>query len=85
MGELSKLPGIGKVVEAQLEQVGIHTAQELQEIGARQAWLKIQSMDPSACIHRLYAFEAAIRGIKKSELPQDVKNELKDFYNKMKL
>ena len=85
MGELSKLPNIGKVVETQLEQVGIHTAQELQEIGAKQAWLKIQAIDASACIHRLYSFEAAIRGIKKTELPQDVKKELKDFYNKMKL
>lgn len=85
MGELSKLPNIGKVVEAQLEQVGIHTAQELRETGARQAWLKIQAIDPSACIHRLYSFEAAIRGIKKTELPQDVKDDLKDFYNKMKL
>ena len=29
MGELSDLPNIGKVVEAQLMQVGIHSAEEL--------------------------------------------------------
>ena len=31
MGELSKLPNIGKTVEEQLNQVGIHTADELKE------------------------------------------------------
>lgn len=37
MGELSKLPNIGKTVEKQLVQVGIHTAVELKELGAKAA------------------------------------------------
>ena len=37
MGELSKLPNIGKTVEEQLAQVGINTADELREIGAKTA------------------------------------------------
>lgn len=85
MGELSKLPNIGEVVEEQLNQVGITTYEQLQEIGSKQAWLKIQSIDPSACIHRLYSMEGAIRGIKKTQLPADVKADLKDFYNHFKL
>lgn len=48
MGELSKQPNIGKSLEEQLNQVGITTLEELKEIGAKQAWLKIQSVDPSA-------------------------------------
>ena len=58
MGELSKLPNIGKVVEEQLNQVGIETAEQLREIGSKQAWLKILAIDDSACIHRLLALEA---------------------------
>lgn len=85
MGELSRQPNIGKAVEEQLNQVGITTLEELKNIGAKQAWLKIQSIDPSACIHRLYALEGAIRGVKKAELPGEVKEDLKEFYNKMKL
>ncbi|GAA0795159.1 competence protein TfoX [Clostridium sp. AF19-22AC] len=85
MGELSKLPNIGEVVEEQLNQVGITTYEQLKEIGSKQAWLKIQSIDPSACIHRLYSMEGAIRGIKKTQLPADVKADLKDFYNHFKL
>ncbi len=41
MGELSKLPNIGKIVEEQLNQVGIFTEAELKQCGAKQAWLKI--------------------------------------------
>ncbi|NOW04679.1 TfoX/Sxy family protein [Clostridium beijerinckii] len=81
MGELSKLPNIGKEVERQLNQVGIFTYDELKAIGAEQAWLKIQEIDPYACIHRLLAMEGAIHGIKKTELSQKRKEDLKDFYN----
>lgn len=81
MGELSKLPNIGKEVESQLNRVGIFTYDELKSIGAEQAWLRIQEIDASACIHRLLALEGAIHGVKKTELPQERKAELKDFYN----
>ena len=37
MGELSNLVNIGKAVEAQLMQAGIHSAEELRRIGAREA------------------------------------------------
>ena len=80
MGELSNLPNIGKVVEEQLLRVGIDSAEELKRIGARDAWLRIQQIDESACIHRLMALEGAIRGVKKSMLPDEVKADLKVFY-----
>ena len=80
MGELSNLPNIGPIVEEQLNQVGITTYEQLKEIGSTQAWLKIKAIDESACIHRLYALEGAIQGIRKTELPPDKKKELKEFY-----
>ena len=85
MGELSKLPNIGDVVERQLNEAGIATYAQLKEAGSREAWLRIQIIDPSACIHRLYALEGAVRGIKKSELPPEAKAALKEFYNAHKL
>lgn len=81
MGELSKLPNIGKEVERQLNQVGINTYEELKDLGAEKAWLKIQEIDESACINRLLALEGALNGIKKSQLSDDRKAELKEFYN----
>lgn len=80
MGELAQQPNIGKVLEAQLEEVGINTLKQLQKIGSKAAWLKIQEIDPSACIHRLYSLEGAIQGIKKAELADEMKVELKVFY-----
>lgn len=85
MGELSRLPNIGSTVEEQLNQVGIFTTEELKSTGAEQAWLKIQQIDSSACIHRLLALEGAIQGVKKTLLPDERKAELKEFYNKHKL
>lgn len=84
MGDLSKLPNIGPVVEEQLNQVGITTFDQLKETGSKQAWLKIKAIDDSACIHRLYGLEGAIQGIKKSQLSSEVKAELKEFYNHCK-
>ena len=79
MGELAKLPNIGKKVEEQLIQVGIASADDLKRIGAKEAWLKIQEMDESACIHRLMALEGAIQGVKKTMLSDEVKADLKEF------
>lgn len=80
MGELSKLPNIGKTVEEQLLQVGICSVDELKKAGAKAAWLKIQEIDESACINRLMALEGAIQGIKKTMLSEEVKADLKEFY-----
>lgn len=81
MGELSELTNIGPVVENQLVRVGITTLAKLRNTGSKDAGLRIRAIDDSACINRLYSLEGAIRGVKKSELPRDVKSELKAFYN----
>lgn len=84
MGELSKLPNIGKSVEEQLIAVGIQTVEQLKETGSRQAWLKIRDIDSSACINRLCALEGAIQGIRWHYLSEETKKELKEFYNEFK-
>lgn len=84
MGELSTLPNIGKTVEQQLNEVGIETIKQLIEIGSKKAWLRIKSIDDSACINRLYALEGAVRGIRWHNLSEEIKIELKEFYNTFK-
>lgn len=85
MGQLANLPNIGRVVEEQLNKVGIETAEQLVQTGAENAWLKIQEIDSSACIHRLLALEGAIRGVKKTDISAERRTELKEFYNSHKL
>ena len=79
MGELSKLPNIGKVVEKQLNEVGINTVDELIDIGSKEAWLKIKEIDESACLNRLMALEGAIQNIRWHNLSEEDKKNLKDF------
>ena len=85
MGELAFLPNIGTIVEKQLLDVGIENYEQLKEIGAEEAWLRIQKIDPSTCIHRLLTLEGAIKAIKKSELSNERKEELKAFYRQHKI
>lgn len=82
MSDMTNLPNIGKVLEAQLAQAGIHTPEELRAAGSREAWLRIFAFDPSACCMRLYALEGACRGVTDRDLPADVKTALKEFYRK---
>ena len=49
-------------------------------IERKKAWLRIQAFDPSACINRLMALEGAIEGVKKNLLPDEVKEDLKAYY-----
>lgn len=84
MSELSKLPNIGKVVEQQLLEVGIETPEQLKQVGSKQAWLSIKEIDSSACYNRLCGLEGAIQGIRWHSLSEDIKKELKEFYNSSK-
>ena len=82
MGELSKLPNIGKKLEKQLNEVGINTYDELVRLGSQETWLKIKKIDKSACINRLMALEGAIQNIRWHNLSESDKKHLKEFYEK---
>jgi len=84
MGLLSAAPNIGKELEQQLNQVGIETAEQLVQVGSKEAWLRIKAIDDSACINRLYALEGAIQGIRWHHLSDEIKQELKAFFNTVK-
>ncbi len=85
MSILSELQNIGKEIEQKLLQVDIDTPEKLKEIGSKQAWLKIKSIDPSTCYNCLCALEGAIQDIRWHHLEEGVKQELKEFYNSFKI
>ena len=84
MGELSELPNIGKVLENQLNDVGINTVDELIDFGSKEAWLRIKEIDESACLNRLMALEGAIQNIRWHNLSEEDKENLRNFYNSQK-
>ncbi len=81
MRQLQDLPNIGKVSEALLNEIGIHTPEELMNVGSKEAFHWIRQKDPTACLHMLYGLEGAVQGIKDTMLTAETKKELKEFYN----
>lgn len=83
MGELTKLPNVGKVLEKNLNEIGIYTEKQLRETGSKEAFTRIKMIDPGACLHMLYGLQGAIDGVKASLLPESAKCDLKAFYKNL--
>ena len=84
LGKLTQLPNIGPVLEGNLEKIGVTSAEELAAIGAEQAFLRIRSeVAPTACLHQLDALAGAVAGVRKSQLSQERKEELKRWYRSL--
>ena len=77
---LTQLPNIGKVVAEKLIQVGITTTEELKALGTEQSFIRLQTVDETACLSMLQALEGAIQGIRWHDLPKERKEKLKEFY-----
>jgi DNA transformation protein and related proteins len=71
---------IGKDTETKLIQVGIDSFAKLESIGSEQAFIRLQTLDPGACLDLLYGLEGAIMGIKWYELPEEKKQSLQLFH-----
>jgi DNA transformation protein and related proteins len=74
---------IGKDTESKLIQVGIDSFDKLKSLGSEQAFIRLQTLDPGACLDLLYGLEGAIQGIKWNELPKAKKMALREFHKLM--
>jgi len=83
--DLTQLPNIGKVVAEKLIQAGINTPEELISTGTEQAFIRLQTIDETACLSMLQAIEGAVQGIRWHNLPKERKTELIDFYRIRKI
>lgn len=54
--------------DLKLHSVGIHSAEELTEIGSKQAVFRLKEKYPGTCVVILYHLEAAIRGIEMKQI-----------------
>ena len=74
---LSHLVNIGAKTEQLLNEVGIWTQQELQEMGPAEVWKRIKRLHPEqATLTCLYSLQGALLGIPWPHLPQEVAEEL---------
>lgn len=82
MAELASL-GLGKTMVKKLHAVGIHSAEDLSELGSRQAVLRLKSQYPGTCVVILYYLEAALRGVEMKQLDASCKAELKAYFRQL--
>ena len=82
--DLSEHINIGKDTEKKLIRVGIDSFKKLESIGSEKAFLKLQTVDPGACLSLLCALEGSIGGIRWHDLSAEKKQELKAFHNMVK-
>ena len=75
--------GLGKTMEKKLHSVGIHSAEELKEIGSKQAVFRLKEQYPNTCIVILYHLEASIRGVEIKELEDTCKADLKAWLKQL--
>ena len=82
--DLLKQINIGKDTETKLIQVGIESFEKLVSIGSEAAFIRLQSIDPGACLSLLYGLEGAIEGTKWNKLSPEKKQSLQQFYKMAK-
>ncbi len=70
-------------MENKLHSVDIHSAEELIDIGSKQAVFRLKIKYPNTCVVILYYLEAAIRGIDIKQLDNTCKLELKEFFKQL--
>ncbi len=75
--------GLSKTMEKKLHSVGIHSAEELTDLGSKQAVFRLKAQYPNTCVVILYYLEAAIRGVDMKELDDTCKSELKAYFKQL--
>ncbi|MBN1951224.1 MAG: TfoX/Sxy family protein [Bacteroidales bacterium] len=84
MEKLSDLPNIGTALEKKLIQAGIHSPSELIATGSCNAFIRLHTVDATACINSLYALEGAVQGIQWHQLDKLTKSDLLRFYRRIR-
>lgn len=84
MAELTSMINIGKEMAKKLMSVGIESSEELLEVGAKDAFLKLKQKYLNVCLVHLYTLEGAIQNREFNSLSEDTKKELKEFSDSLK-
>lgn len=79
---IKDLPNMNMAVERALGKIGVHRAEELKEIGAKACFLKLKKHGRfSPSIKLLIGLAGAIEGYHSAVLPNNIKQELINWYN----
>ena len=84
MGDLSKLPNIGSVMERRLAAVGIYDVETLLKIGSKEVFIKLRQHEGDTCFSSLCGLEGAIQCIRWHNLSSKTKEDLRKFFDSFK-
>lgn len=84
MTELTSMCNIGKEMEKKLKSIGICSAEELSELGSKEAFFRLKARYPNICLVHLYTLQGAIDRIEYNRLPDEIKRDLKSFSDGLK-
>ena len=79
MGKLLHIPNISQELENKLLAIGIDSPELLREKGSRNVFVKIKTIDSSACFNMLLSLEGAVQGLLSDELDEQTVTELTEF------
>ena len=84
MSELTSLKNIGKEMERKLQSVEINSAEELKQLGSKEAFFRLKTRYPQVCLVHLYTLQGAIDNTEYNQLPAETKKDLKEYSDKFK-
>ena len=84
MAGLTSMKNIGKELERKLAAVGVDSPEALRELGAKHTFFRLKEVFSQVCLVHLYALEGAIRDTEFNSLPEDTKQDLKEFSDFLK-
>jgi DNA transformation protein len=75
--DLENTINIGPILAGELRAAGIATPDELQALGAVEAWERVRRVNPERdCVHSLLALEGAVRGVRWMRLAPEERQRL---------
>lgn len=84
MKDLTTMINIGKEMESKLKSVDINTAEELIDVGSKEAFFRLKTEYPQVCLVHLYTLEGAIQNVEFNCLSEETKANLKEFSDSLK-
>ena len=84
MTELTSMRNIGKEIEKKLKSIEICSAEELKQVGSKEAFFRLKARYSNVCLVHLYTLQGAIDNIEYNQLSEATKRDLNEFSDKLK-
>lgn len=85
MAKLESMLNIGKEMKTKLMSVGIYSSEDLIRTGSKEAFFQLKMRYPNVCLVHLYTLQGAIDNIEYNQLSEEVKHDLKNYSDSLKL